>query len=363
MKFFCQQSDLKKALSIVGKCVPSRATHPILETVKFEIDSNTLTLTTFNLSSGSITNIPIDECSGVEGFCLPFNLLSNLINKLPEQKLTFEKKEENITIGTKSGEFILQSFPLNDYPELPEVKTENKIILDANLFIDSLGKTCFAASTDETKQVLTGVHLSIKENQIELAATNGHRLSCWKTETDLTEEIDITIPSKALREFYKSITEDSITLYFEDTYLKIETEQQTFITRILEGTYPSYQQLIPTEFEHKIVCERKKLIQALDLISVFFDNNAIFTISQDSINLTTKGTEIGNSTQLVKSQYLGKLESPIKISFNIKYVLEGLKNIDSEEIKLKINTPQSPAIFTHLIDDFLYLVMPVQIRE
>lgn len=366
MEFICSQEEIKKALMQSAKAVPSRPTHPILGNILFSVENDVLSLTGFNLNLAIISSISVESI--VDGsITLPSNILINLIGKLPSQELRFQLSENTVKIITENGTFSLQGIDDSEYPEIPQVTSEKSLLLTSDTLIDGFKKTCFAASSDDTKQVLTGVHFMLSDNTLELAATDGHRLSVMKTEVENPEDYELTIPSYALNELLKIIEpRQDIKMSFEDGYIQVKSQNTTFIVRILDGTYPNYNSLIPTQFSYSIVVNKVKLVQALEILSVFnTQKNNTFKAEffKDKIILTMDEKEVGRGRQTLDCQALCSLEDSINIGFNIKYVLDGLKKIDSDEVYFKWNTPQGPAIFTGLVDQMLYLVMPIQIRE
>lgn len=366
MEFICSQEEIKKALIQSAKAVPSRPTHPILGNILFTVEDNTLSMTGFNLNCAIVSSIQVDSI--IDGsITIPSNILINLIGKLPSQELRFQVSENTVKIITENGTFSLQGIDSSEYPEIPQVTSEKTLLLSSEILLDGFKKTCFAASSDDTKQVLTGVHFILSNNALELAATDGHRLSIIKTEVESSEDCELTIPSYALNELLKILEpKQEILMNFEDGYIQVKSQNTTFIVRILDGIYPNYNSLVPTQFTYSIVTNKSKLVQALEILSVFNsqkNNTFKAELFKDKIILTMDEKEVGRGKQTLDCQALCSLEDPINIGFNIRYVLDGLKKIDSEEVYFKWNTPQGPAIFTGLADQMIYLVMPIQIRD
>ena len=296
MKVICSQSDLKTNLSLVSRAVPTRPTHPILANVLLvaDADKGRVSLTAFDLSLGIRTSFPAQVSEG-GNITLPAKLLNDIVVRLPEGEITLAYEEDElddnplVSIKSISGKFQLRGMKEEEFPELPMVRAEQPLMLPVASVRDGLRGSLFAASSDETKQVLTGVHLIRNYHTLEFAATDGHRLAVVQTqdEKDAEETEDnqaretddrqdaypteqnfaITIPARALRELEKILSmakeNDSVALYVEEGQVVFELGEQYLTSRKLEGTYPDYQQLIPLQFARHMVIERKRLIDSL----------------------------------------------------------------------------------------------------
>ncbi len=266
-----------------------------------------------------------------------------------------------------------------EFPELPVTENDKAIHLPAGALIEGLGGSLFATSTDETKQVLTGVHLTVKQDSLEFAATDGHRLAVVQTTNENLNEDDeeqpdslqVTLPNKALRELEKMLAHSSkedepVAMYFDEGQVVFEWQNQRLTSRTLEGQYPAYHQLIPHQFEREIVLDRKQFISALERIAVLADQkNNIAKVSIDSesqeITLSVETQEIGSGMESMPAQILG---DDIDIAFNIKYLMEGLKALPSTEIQIQLNNNLAPVIFSPVGGmKMTYLAMPVQLRN
>jgi DNA polymerase-3 subunit beta len=263
-----------------------------------------------------------------------------------------------------------------EFPELPVIDNGDVTSLAADSLIEGLRSSLFSASADESKQVLTGVHLTIQADGMEFAATDGHRLAVVQTvNADTTEstasdtkELDVTIPAKALQELTKMLERqagDAVAVQFDQSQAVFEWADQRLTTRLLEGQYPNYRQLIPRQFVRQVTVERRLFIGALELIAVMADQkNNIVKLSLDGVNsqlsLSVDAQDVGSSKQTIPAQISGE---DLDIAFNVKYLMDGLKALTTTEVQLQLNTATSPAIITPLGGlKITYLVMPVQIR-
>jgi DNA polymerase-3 subunit beta len=382
MKLVCSQSDLSSNLSLVSRAVPSRPSHPILANILLQADAETnqVSLTAFDLSLGIRTSFSAEVIEGGE-IALPAKLLVDITSRLPEGEITLddesaESSEESIivTLKPKSGKYQVRALSAEEFPELPVIESSEAIQLTAAALIEGLKGSLFATSTDETKQVLTGLHLTVKQDTLEFAATDGHRLAVLETANERPlegdEQLEITVPARALRELQRmlahSSAEEAISLYLDEGQIVFAWQNQRLTSRTLEGQYPAYQQLIPRQFERQVVLERKQFISTLERIAVLADQkNNIVKISinntDQEITLSCEAQDVGSGTESMPAQISGE---DIDIAFNVKYLMEGLKELPSTEIQMHLNQNLTPVIFTPLGGlKMTYLAMPVQLRN
>ena len=383
MKLVCSQTELNTALQLVSRAVANRPTHPVLANVLLTADAGTgkLSLTGFDLNLGIQTSL-IASIDSSGAITLPSKLFSEIISKLSSDSpitLISDDSKEQVQITSKSGTYQVRSMTADDFPELPIVENESFLKINASSFANSLRSTLFASSTDEAKQILTGVNLSFNKNSIKSAATDGHRLAVLSlqdvissdNESKIYENIEVTLPSRSLREverFLSSCKSDTeISFFYDQGQVVFISSDQIVTTRTLDGTYPNYNQLIPDEFQHTLELDRKNFILALDRISVLAEqHNNVIKISTNKkesvLNITAEAQDLGSGFESIPINFDS---DDIEIAFNSRYLLEGLKIIDTDSILLKFNAPTTPAIFTPSDDgkQFIYLVMPVQIRS
>jgi DNA polymerase-3 subunit beta len=406
MKFVCVQSDLNSHLSLVSRAVPSRPNHPVLANVLLTADeeSQLVELTGFDLSLGIRSSFAAAvEVGG--SFTLPAKLFGDIISKLLDGEITIDDDEGEAiaTIASSSGKYRVRGMTASEYPDMPAIGSAKAIHLPPEAILNGLKGTLFATSGDETKQVLTGVHLKIQQDTLEFASTDGHRLAVVvtervKPETEEEEEMEeemedeieeeemedemedememeefeVTIPAKAFREVERSIasrqSKEPIGLIFDDEQVVFELGEQRLTSRKLEGQYPNYRQLLPNQFANQITVDRKQFLGAVERIAVLADQkNNILKCSIDSVNqeiaLSVDAKDVGSGRETLKAQITS--DEPKEIAFNVKYLIDGLKAIPSaSEIQLQLNTATTPVILTPLGGiKMTYLIMPVQLRN
>jgi len=385
MEIICNQNELNNAIQLVSKAVASRPTHPILANILLTADqgTNKISLTGFDLNLGIQTSFD-GTVKNSGAITIPSKLISEIVNKLPNESpvsLEVDENLDNILIKCDRGSFNLKGIPSDEYPNLPLVESGTTLNIDTSSFLKALKSTIFASSNDDSKQLLTGVNFTFKQRYLESASTDGHRLAVAligneeyienKDDSLLNEgDLSVTIPTRSLREIEKLVSlrssENSIKLFYDKGQVVFISSNQIITTRTLEGNYPNYSQLIPDSFSKILNFNTKKLIDALERIAVLADQQSsvvkIKLDNKDLASISADAQDIGNANELIPVSNSGEI---FDIAFNVRYLLEGLKVIASENVLLKCNLSTTPAVFVpeDNLNSFTYLVMPVQVRS
>jgi len=380
MKFVCTQKDLSTHLSFVSRAVPSRPTHPVLANIFIHADlsAHRVTLVGFDLSLGIKTSFSAQVLQ--EGrITVPAKLLTDIVVRLPDGDLTLELVEDTISLTSIYGQYEVRGMSADEFPELPVIQQGEVMQLPIEGLLSGLQGSLYAASTDETKQILTGVHLVTESDALEFAATDGHRLSVvvpmlTDGESVTTDHprhsLDVTIPAKTLRELERMLASQqevsTVDVWSEPGQVIFEWGDQRLTSRLLEGSFPNYRQLLPRQFSRQMTAERRLFTAALERIAVIADRkNNIVKLTLDPVNqvvvLQVDAQEVGSGRESLPAQISGE---PLDVAFNVKYLLDGLKSFSTTEVQLQLNTATSPVILHPLGGTKMtYLVMPVQIRS
>ena len=373
MKLVCSQADLNASLQLVGRAVSNRPTHPILATVLLTADAATgrLRLTGFDGNLGIQTSFQaaVDKSSAI---ALPARLFSEIVSRLASgTPITLRSADisEQVELTSLSGSYQLMSQPAADFPDLPLMQRGSPIRIDADTLVRGLRGTVFASSTDETKAQLQGVHIRLDQTGLECAATDGHRLAVLHSPAT-GDALDITIPAKSVRELERLIASQScaepLSLFYSAGRMVVLHGDHVLTSRVLDGTYPKYEQLIPKGFKHDINIDRRQFITALERVSVLADtsNNVVkLEIKSDhgEVIIRADAKDSGRGSESVAATITGE---ELQIAFNVHYLLDGLKAMSAKYVVLRCVSPIAPAIAQPDDKDerFTYLVMPIQVR-
>ena len=378
IKLVCSQTQLSTNLSLVSRAVPTRPTHPILANVLLvaDVETQQVSLTGFDLSLGIKTSFAAEVMTG-GAIALPAKLLNDIVSRLLDGEIELEETNEaplGITIISASGRYQVRGMEVEEFPELPIIEAGEAVYLPVEAFIEGLRSTLFATSSNELNQLLTGLHIIVGQETIEFAATDGHRLAMVETpntvETPVaSSRLEVTLPAKSLRELEKMLSlgnsTEPLAMQFDQGQVIFEWADRRLTSRVLEGQYPAYRQLIPRQFDRQVTIERKLLISSLERIAVMADqkqNIVKFSLddTNQQISLSVETRDVGSGKEVVSVSSSGE---DLDFAFNIKYLMDGLKALPTNEIQMEVHTATSPIIFTPLGSlKMTYLIMPVQIR-
>lgn len=373
MKFVIKKEDLYNGIKIVERATSVRALQPVLLNILIEtIDSSTIKLvaTDLDMTLIAIVNAQVEE----EGkITLPSKTLNEIVSKLGDKLITFEMQNDSSTVNItcQNSKFDIIGISANEFP--PEVynftlNEEDAFEIEVKPFTKAVRQAGFAAATYESSNLLSGIVCDIQGQTLEIASTDGNRLARVRENIKNPEgkSQQLIIPSKTLNEFIKVssfIEEDAVKIYTEKTKIIIKSETTTTISRLLEGQFPKYNQLIPAESPKIATVNVSQLISALERVAIMVNEKTSivkFDFSQNSLKLTGDTPDSGKSEEELSINYDGE---DLQIAFNYKFVLEALKNIEGDDVNIGLNTPLSATVLRpNSEEDFVCLIMPVQIR-
>ena len=374
MEIVLNKEDFSNGIKIVEKVTSQKAVQPILSNILIETvtsDRVRFCATDLNLAINYKTSAEIIEEGSIT---ISAKKVSEIVSKLSSTEVALKSQEDTNNIKIKSGktEFDLIGLPATEFPKVlddtdtPETKT---VVLNKNEFSKAIKQVIFAVSVQETQPVLTGVCFNIENNILELAATDGNRLARIRKEMETTvdELINFIVPAKTLAEIQRisSMVEDeNITLKIQKNKILFEFENSTFQSRLIDGIYPKYQQLIPNANEKKVIIDRAELINSIERVSVMVNdrtNVMRFNFSQGQLEIMADTPEAGRSKDYIDVEYNF---DDMLTAFNYKYMLDGLKNMDSKNIEIEISDVLAASILKPQDDksDYICLIMPVKVQ-
>lgn len=374
MKVTLNRTAFLDELATVQRAISGKTTIPILTGVKLSITDAGLTLTGSNADISIETFLSADNekasmlIESTGSIVIQARFFNEIIKKLPEQTLTLELIENNQVVIT-SGKALFNVNGLNaeSYPQLPIVDDQTSFKLPARVLNKLISETVFAVSSQESRPILTGVHMMLNNNELLAVATDSHRLSQRKMMlNDVNQTFDVVIPGKSLQELSRSFKdeEELVDISIMDNQILFRTETMNFYSRLLEGNYPDTNRLIPTNFTTEITFNVSSLLAAIDRASLLSHEgrNNIVKLAIDSEQVTIYGNspEIGNVEE--KLSYLQVEGDPITISFNPDYMKASLKSFGDIDITIRFISPIRP--FTLQPKDgeieFIQLITPVR---
>lgn len=369
MKFTITREQLYEGLNAVAAAVPPKTTLPVLANILLEATKDGLKLSGTDLDIAVGTTVPasVDQEGAIT---LPARKLLELVRELPSAGIRFTTQgEQRVTIECGRSKFKLLGLPREEFPAFPQVTFDATSRTTARDLQKLVAHVAFAASTEESRPILNGVLWQLTADRMRMVATNGHRLA--KMEVPLQgnpEPVELIVPPKALEQIRKLFgPDDEIEIGRSDNHLGFRSATTQVFTRLIEGPYPNYEQVIPRENDKTATCEKAALISALRRMSIVASDQTHrirMSFGDGSCKLSVTTPDLGEAQEELTVTYEGE---PLDIGFNATYLLEVLKFMPTEEIRLTFKAPERAATVEPVgWDDpaaYLTLVMPLRLID
>ncbi|MDD5749420.1 MAG: DNA polymerase III subunit beta [Patescibacteria group bacterium] len=365
MKLICTQENLNKGLSLVANIANKNTNLPILNNVLLRAEKDGLFLITTDLEIG-IKVFVRGKIEKTGTFTVEAKLLNNLISLSSKDNINIELAD-GLKIKSKNQETIIKGLDADDFPLIPEIEKDNKIEISCAALKKSLSQVIFAASSDPSRIEINAVNFSFKKGELILAATDSYRLAEKKIKiTNDKKEFDLIIPLKTLQELSRILSdhnEGNLEIYFNENQILFAFDGVELISRVIDGKYPDYSQIIPADFNTSCLCDVSELVPAIKSVSLFCkqginDVRLSFDAQKKELVIESASSGSGASTAKIKGEINGQDNN---IVFNYRYLLDGLNQLNSSEVTLKINNNYSPGLLQSKNEkDYLYLVMPIR---
>lgn len=364
MKIICTQENLKNGLQAVSRIVGSSSTLPILNNVLLQTENGLLKISGTNLEVGISTYIrcKIEQEGGV---CLAAKTILELVNNLPNENIVIEVGEAETSISTDRYHTKIKQLPVDDFPLIPKVSDGLEINIPADQLKSSLDQVVFAASTSETQPEISGIMASFSGNNLTLVATDRYRLAEKSQTFSGSGEKKIIIPQKSILELSRLLANlsENVNLQVSDTQLAVTIGDTYVVTRLIDGQYPDYKQIIPSETGTVIGVDRSQLAQALKTSGIFSRGVGSVTMNYDAekqvVQIASVSHDVGESVVDIPAEIDGDSGSVI---MNYRYVLDVLNSVAAEVLMIQVINDSSPVVFRpQRVTDYLYLVMPIRL--
>lgn len=367
MNVSCMKSDLLYGVNIVLKGISNRTTLPILECILLENDGDYLKLTGNDLEIGIESKIPAN-IKDAGCIALEAKIFSEIVRKLPDDEVQITVDSNFMTIiKCANSEFKIAGQAGNDFPKIPKVEKDKPFILKQSTLKDIIRQTIFSISIEDTRPILTGELIQIKNNTLRVVSVDGYRVSYRETPLSIEkEEKEVVVPGKTLGEISKILSseeDDDVAIYFTDNHILFDLGNSIVVSRLLEGDFLKYENSFFNDYETMIKVNRKELLMSIEraaLITKEGKKNPIkMEISSDNI-IVTSNTELGTAREEISVYSEGK---DLSIAFNPKYMIDALKVIDDDEIKIQFISSLNPCIIKPIDkEDYKYLILPIRLK-
>jgi DNA polymerase III subunit beta len=375
MKFVISSTDLLNHLQAVSRVISTKNTLPILDNILFRLQDNELIITASDLESTLTTRMTLENSAGDGLIAIPARLLTDTLKEFPEQPLTFEISTDNysIVISSENGKFSIVGQNGEDFPQYPLLKDDLKktVRMAADVLLYGISKTIFATADDELRPVMNGVFLEFSPENMTFVASDAHKLVRYKR-FDVTTEDEASFilpkkPASLLRNILAREKNDVI-IEFDDKNALFTLTDYKLVSRLVEGNYPNYSSVIPSNNPNKMVADRLDLINSLRRVSVFSNqasNLVKLELGANQVIVSAQDIDFSISAyERLQCQYEGE---EMEIGFKSTFLIEILNNLASQEVVLEMSDPSRAGLLLPIEkdssnEDLLMLLMPMMIN-
>jgi len=371
MKFICYKDKILKAINSVVKAVASKTTMPILEGILIQTNENEIKLTTYDLEIG-IEYIMEAEIKEQGSTVVNATMFSEIIRKLPDTEITIYINEQSLLVIECEGSlYKLATMNPDEFPELPKINIENSLELEQNTLKNMIRKTIFGVSIEENRPIFTGCLFEAINNKLNVVSVDGFRLA-WRSKflNERTNDFKAVIPGKTLNEVNKIISDsyDSIKIGISKNQALFEMENCKIVTRILDGEFLNYMNIVPKTWETRIKVNKNNIQDCFERISLI-SASSIEKEKKYPVKITI---DIGKVTISCTNQtgdakeeiYVATEGKNLEAGFNPKYFLDALKSIEDEEVYIDFGTNISPCVIRPVeSEDYTYMILPIRLKD
>ena len=365
MKFKISKEDFIEGLQQVQHVVSNRTTLPILSNVLLEADGDALKLTTTDLDVGVSGSVKA-TVSKAGSTTLPARRLAGIVRELPSDEVSVDVTTKDVA-SIKSGPSFFKILGLSkeEFPPLATFEDANEYKIDQKVLKEALKMTSYAISTDETRYVLNGILCSFKDGSLTLVATDGRRLAMVQNDVEFPKslETEVIVPTKAVNELQRLLSDDGeVKISISDSQISFELNDNILVSKLIEGNYPNYNQVIPEETKERIPLDRESFLSTVNRVSLLANeksNSVKCVFSKDQINVTANSQDVGEANETIEVSYKGP---GVEIAFNPEFLMAPLRNLDADEIYLELIDEMSPGVI-RTTGSFLYVLMPMRVSQ
>ena len=374
MKIFSLQENLKQGFFIVGHIAGKNINLPILNNIMIKTEGGNIKMLATNLEIGIVTMVR-GKIEKEGAYTVDAKIISECINLLPNKKVGLELKDGVLAVDSDNYKVKIRGQSAEEFPLIPEVDKKNYYSAPIEEFKKAVTQVMFAVSLSESRLELSGVMFNFNGAGLTLAATDSYRLAekNIKIKTNNREEKKIIVPAKTLQELIRILSgfqasaveaeDQEIKFYISENQILFTCGSTELVSRLIEGQYPDYQQIIPTTSKTKAISQRAELIRAVKLASLFSktginDINLDFPKGKNQVVVSSVSGQTGENVTSLEAKVSGEDNG---IVVNYRYLLDGLNNIDSELVRLEIVDGNTPCLLkSDKETDYLYIIMPIK---
>jgi DNA polymerase-3 subunit beta len=367
MKIVTQKQGLVDCLAIVSKAVSSRSSIQVLSGVLVDARDDGVSLAATDMEISIKAPLPA-RVEGPGSLVVPARIAADIARSLPAGEVVIEQRAGETQVEIRAGEslFDLHSLPAVDFPQLPTLVGEGFSVAKA-AFVETVDRVAPSASKDETRPVLTGVLIHFAKNSVRMVATDSYRLSVKESpvESSVAGTLQAIVPARTLIELSRiagSVAEDTITVVPTENQMSFQVGGVSLISRLIDGQFPNYRQLIPETFDYEVAVDRDELLEAVRRVGLLAQKNAPLRLrfSSNTLTVSAESQDVGKAHESMPIQYSG---DDLEIGFNPEFLEAGVAAVKESPVYLRFISPLRPGLVKGAGDDFLYLVMPIRLTD
>ncbi len=374
MKFIVSSTSLLKQLQAVGGVINSSNTLPILDNFLFELEKDVLTISASDLETTMIAKVAVDKAEKNGSVAIPAKILLDTLKTFSDIPITFTvdiKAGYSIEISAGEGKYKLNGHNADEFPKTPSLESSSSLEVDTQVIADAINKTIFATGNDELRPVMSGVFCQLSPENLTFVATDAHKLVRYRrTDAKSDEVASFILPKKPLNQLKNLLTHEQgkVKIEYNNTNAFFAFGNYFLISRLIDGKYPNYDAVIPTDNPNKLTIERIPFLNSIKRVSIFSNQSTHqvrFKISGKELSLSAEDLDFANEAkERLTCQYEGE---DMEIGFNSKFVLEMLNIIDTDEVCIEMSAPNRAGLLLPVngdnkSEDLLMLVMPVMLN-
>ncbi len=375
MKFVISSTELLSHLQAISRVISNKNTLPILDNFLFQLSDNELKITASDLETTLITTIALENATDEGSIAIPARILTETLKEFPDQPLTFDINNETfgVVITTENGKYSVVGLNGEDFPQLPVIKDDQKtsVQLTADILLSGISKTLFATADDELRPVMNGVYIELSQDNMIFVASDAHKLVRYRrTDVKADKESSFIFPKKpaSLLKAILPMEENDVMVEFDDKNAFFTLSNYKLVSRLVEGNYPSYNSVIPTNNPNKLTIDRLELYNALKRVALFSNqaSNLIkLELTGNQLNVSAQDIDFSiSANERLNCQYEG---DNMEIGFKSSFLIEILSNIASTDVLAELSDPSRAGIFfpaekENDDEDVLMLLMPMMIN-
>src|ERR671937_2682278 len=367
MKFSISRDQFLSQVGIAVRGVSTRSAIQTLAGVLIRAEGGELELQATDRELG--IRVRVDASPASDGaVVLPGRLLLDVVRSLPQDDLSLEHRtsEQDVEVVSGPAKFHLRTLPLDDFPKLPERGDAGVMHVPAGAFVETIGRVARSASRDETRPILTGILVSAAGEELRMVATDSYRLSVKETrlESALPEGFEANVPARALEELGRLVREDvdDIRIGVRSNQVVFEVDGLALSSRLIDGQFPNYRQLLPESYDHELTINREELLEVVRRISLMAQKNAPLRLSfsEGELRVSAQTPDVGEASEPLPVPFAGE---PFEIGFNPEFLIAGLESAGSDDVVVKLISPLRPGMIESADGSgFLYLIMPIRLN-